>query len=244
MTDRFAIGVMLGATAVTNYTVPVQLASRAAILPSALTGALFPRLSASDTEGQRQLFDRSMLTFAAILGLPFIGAIYLIGPFIQVLVGRDLGVEAQMIGRIMVAAAWANGLALISFTKLEASGRPDLVAKMLLLEIPPYLVLLYLGTHYFGVIGAALATAIRYLMDFILLTWAAGAPKHGRPTIAANIVLLSIAVYLAGLWPITDFRWWLSAVVLGAAMTGLSLKTLPKDVRLQGIQTVRGFLRV
>jgi len=243
MTDRFMIGALLGATAVTNYTVPVQLASRAAILPTALTGALFPRFSASDPASQRALFDRSMLMFAAVIGLPFVGAIYLIGPFIQAWVGRDLGIEAPTIGRIMVAAAWANGLALISFTRLEASGRPDLVAKVLLIEIPPYLLLLYLGTHFMGVVGSALATGLRYLMDFFLLTFAAGFPKQGRIVLVANGLLLLLAAYIAGLWSITDPRWWISAIVLGSATLAIGIRTCPEEIRIQAIRTARSFFR-
>lgn len=233
MIDRFVIGAFLGARAVTNYTIPFQLAGRTAMLSYALTTALFPKLSAAEPKEQRVLFDRALLSFAALLGLPFLGAIYLIGPFLHVWIGKDLAAEAPFIGRILVAAIWANGLALISFTQLQASGRPDLVARVQLIEIPPYLALLYLGMHYLGLTGAALAAATRYVADCVVLTVVAGAPAKGKGVLAAHFGLLLLGVWAAGLWPITDWRWWASATLLGCAMLALGVRTLPPSTRVQ-----------
>ena len=53
--DRMVIGAMSGASAVTYYTVPFQLAQRTAILPGSLTSALFPRFAAANKEESEQL---------------------------------------------------------------------------------------------------------------------------------------------------------------------------------------------
>jgi len=45
------------------------------------------------------------LSFAALLGLPFLGAIYLIGPFLHVWVYERLGPEAPTVGRLLVEQA-------------------------------------------------------------------------------------------------------------------------------------------
>jgi len=241
--DRLVIGVLLGATAVTSYTVPVQLAGRLAILPSSLTTALFPRLSASTPEERRALSERAMLTLAGLLGAPFVGGIFLVGPFLQLWVGDKIGPEGAFIGRIMVAAMWANGLALVSFTQLQASGRPDRVTKVLLAEIPPYLLLLYLGSKFLGLPGSAMATATRLVVDFVLLTLVAGAPARAWRLISAYGLLLGLAVWVAGVWPITDWRWFASAAVLGGAACALGLRTIPADVRSSLVNRARKLVR-
>ena len=58
--DRFIIGALMGAKAVTYYTVPFQLAERTRMIPGALTTALFPRFSASSPEEEKVLADEAM----------------------------------------------------------------------------------------------------------------------------------------------------------------------------------------
>jgi O-antigen/teichoic acid export membrane protein len=183
-----------------------------------------------------------MLTLAGLLAVPFIGAIFVIGPFLQLWVGQQVGPAAPMIGRYMTAAMFANALALVSFTRLQASGRPDLVTKILLIEVPPYLLMLYLGIHFLGMTGAALATATRYVADFLLLTWVAGPPERGKGLIAFIFSLLLLSVWLAGLWPFTDWRWWVSGGALVGVGALAGFVTIPIHIRQQLIARTRGWL--
>ena len=91
----------------------------------------------------------------------FLAGIFIMGPFLHIWVGRDLGPEAPYVGRIVLLAMWINALALIPFNQMQAAGRPDLVSKIIMAEVPPYLVMLYAGIHFFGVIGCAVATLLR-----------------------------------------------------------------------------------
>lgn len=244
MIDRFVIGSLIGAAAVTSYTVPVQLGQRMTILPAALTTALFPRLSASAPEEQRALAERAMLSLAGLIAAPFVAGVFLIGPFLHLWVGNRVGPEAATIGRCFVAAMFANSLALISFTRLQASGRPDIVTKILLAEIPPYLALLYVGIHYFGLAGAAVATSLRYVADFLLLTTFAGPPSRGRGLLAATFGLLTAAVWLASLWTFTQWQWWAAAVALGSLALLIGVLTVPADVKRQLFVKIQGWARL
>lgn len=237
--DRFVIGAVLGAVAVTIYSVPIQLAQRMAILPSALTTALFPKMSAASPAQQQMMGEKATRTLAALLGLPFLGTIFLMEPFLRAWVGHDIGGQAGPIGRIMLIGFWANGFALIPFTRLQASGRPDVVTKILLAEIPPHFALLYFGMHFFGLWGIALALTTRFVVDFLLLTWAAGKNFKPLPILALNFGLLVAATHVAGLWPITDWRWWASASAFGLAVLGLSWLVLPSDVKEELVGRLR-----
>lgn len=242
MIDRFTIGSVMGARAVTDYTVPFQLATRTAILPSALMTALFPRLSSAGPEEREALANTASLAIISLLGLPFLGGIYIMGPFLQVWVGQQLGAEAPWVGRIVLIAMWANALALVSFTRLQASGRPDIVSKIMVLEIPPYFLILFAGVKLFGLVGCALATAARSLMDYLLLTWFAGRGYTGWRIVLANFAVLSLGAWCAGQWPLTDWRWWASGAALAAISFGLAAITIPKEVRERLLERARALL--
>lgn len=237
--DRFVIGAVLGAVAVTIYSVPIQLAQRMAILPSALTTALFPKMSAANSAQQQVMGEKATRTLAALLGLPFLGAIFLMEPFLRAWVGHDIGGQAGPLGRVMLIGFWANGFALIPFTRLQASGRPDTVTKILLMEIPAHFALLYFGMHYFGLWGIALALTTRFIVDFLLLTWAAGKNFKPLPILATNLVLLVAATYVAGLWSIGDWRWWASATAFGLCALALAWHVLPSEMKDELIGRLR-----
>jgi len=237
--DRFAIGAVLGAVAVTDYTVPFLLAARMQVFPNALTTALFPRLSAATPEEQNVLGRKAMLTLASLLTLPFLGVIFAIEPFLHIWVGKGVGPQSGTVGRILLVSMWANALALIPFSKLQASGRPDIVTKVLLLEIPPYFALLYVAMATLGLRGAAISLCLRSIADFGLLTWNAQRKFDDIEILVANLALLVIGAVVAGLWPIIDLRFWLAAAVLGSATAALGWRTLPTDIREQLLGRVR-----
>jgi O-antigen/teichoic acid export membrane protein len=243
MLDRFVIGAVLGATAVTHYTVPYQLAGRIAILPASLTSALYPRLSSTAREERNALARKATQTLSSLLFVPFIAAIFLIGPFLHFWVGRDLGLQAGAVGRIVLLGMWGNAFALISFVQNEAGGRPDRVTKLTFIEIPPYFLLLYIGMIEFGLLGAAYATAIRQVGNFLLLTWAAERRIPAWRTHVGTLLFLTFASWLAGFWTVTDWEWWFSTLLLLGIAAAWSQHTMPADLKDQGVARLKYYRR-
>jgi len=62
-----------------------------------------------------------------------------------------------------------NGIASVPFALLQASGRPDITAKLHLCELPLYAAAVYVLTSRLGVLGTALAWSARTSMDALLL---------------------------------------------------------------------------
>lgn len=229
--DRFAIGAVLGATAVAAYNVPFQLAKQIAIVPSALTNAMFPRLSAAPEHERRTSTRIATRSLSALISLPVLGGIFLMEPFLNMWVGPTLGDQAAPVGRILLIGFWANAFALPPYTQLQSSGRPDLVTKMLLLEIPPYLAALYFGMTHFGLEGAALALSARFILDYFMLTFAAGRDFSETPLLAANLVLLGLAALSATEWAPHQGIWWASAVLLSLITLLLGWRALPNTMK-------------
>jgi O-antigen/teichoic acid export membrane protein len=231
MVDRFSIGAVLGAAAVTDYTVPLQLSNRMQMFPSALTTALFPKLSAAAPDEQDMMARQATRAMSSILTLPYLGAIFAISPFLHLWVGRHLAAQSDVVGRIALLSMWINGFALISYIRLQASRRPDLVAKVMMIEVIPYLLCLYFGMTYLGLMGAALALVVRQAGDLLLLTWAARRRFSDLPVLAVNFAVLVAGAWLAGLWPITDWRFWAVATLMGSFTLALGWLTLPRDIK-------------
>jgi O-antigen/teichoic acid export membrane protein len=230
--DRFLIGILLGAKAVTYYMVPFQVAEQFGMIPQALTGALFPRLSMANPAEERRAAELAIRTVAAVLTPLFIWALLLIQPFLQIWIGRDFSEASSGVARIVLISFWANCLARIPFTRLQARGRPDLVAKAHLAELVPYAGLLFLGMRSFGLEGAAIAFGIRVVADLVLLEFLAGSLMVSARLFAVPSVLLAIAFLIGSKLIAFGLAWFISGSLLSIAALIWSWSTAPQHIRL------------
>lgn len=214
--DRFIIGAIMGAKAVTYYTVPFQLAERTRMIPGALTSALFPRLSAASREQEKLLADESMTVLVVIMTPIILACILFIEPFLTWWVGSEFADKSTLIGQIMLMGFWVNGLASIPYAQLQARGKPALVAKCHLFELIPYLLLLYFGLNQFGLPGAAVAFALRGFVDFVLLAALAGGLWQALRLFIIPALLFTVAVFLGFQESIASMHWWayVSVIIL------------------------------
>jgi O-antigen/teichoic acid export membrane protein len=129
-------------------------------------------------------------------------------PFLKWWVGADVTRDAAFVGEIIALGVWFNGLAYIPFARLQAQGRPDLVAKCHLAEIIPYLAFLFLALRAWGVIGAAVAWSLRVFADAILLFWIGGvAPRYFKAHLIP-LVLLGMAAAAVFAFPLGSVSRW------------------------------------
>lgn len=193
--DRFLIGIVLGASAVAYYVVPFQLVSRAQVLPAALSRALFPHLSQIDAAESQRIALRSVVTLASVTTPIIIFGMVILRPFLQLWVGMTFAARAAPVGEILLLGIWVNGLAYVPLALLQARGRPDIVAKFHLLEVGPFMILLWFGLLRFGIVAAAVAWTMRVTADAILLLKAARLSSDViRPLIPAVVIVASACV--------------------------------------------------
>jgi O-antigen/teichoic acid export membrane protein len=239
MVDRFAIGAVLGARYVAYYTVPFQIAKRIAILPSALTNALFPKLATASPEESRLLGEKALRTLNSIITPMVLIAVLLVEPFLKLWVGDKIGLLSASTGRILLIGFWINALALVPFTRITASGRPGLITRLLLIQIPFYLALLYFGMKWFGLAGCALAISIRLFADFVLLSWGVDKRVMGGMLAVVSTLILSLAALLCEYLSIWNPLWWAGAIVLLAISVQQAWHQCPEDIRERGVSLVR-----
>jgi O-antigen/teichoic acid export membrane protein len=240
--DRFAIGNVLGANPLGLYHVPFQLAKQLAIIPGSLTNALFPKLTVATAEEARVLNRKALLSLAATITLPVMIGIFAMEPFLNLWVGRTIGEQSAPVGRILLIGFWCNAMALVPFTQLQAAGRPRTVAMILLLQIPPYLAGLYFAMIGYGIVGCAVALAVRFGVDFIMQSLAVNRRIEAAPALGGSLILLIAAALLSSRVPLNDPLWWVGGALLIGVAGVAAYRVLPEEVRTQLIDTVLRFL--
>lgn len=167
--DRFFIGSLIGAVAVTVYTVPMEAMRRISGIATALANALFPRLAIAPQHEADRIAGMGVATLYAILTPPVAGLMVLMDPVMRLWLGDEIGTQSAVLGRVFLIAYWFNLFAQIPYTRLQASGRPDIVTKIMLAEILPYLGLLYVCLAKFGLLGAVHVFWFRIMVDTFLM---------------------------------------------------------------------------
>jgi O-antigen/teichoic acid export membrane protein len=233
--DRILIGAVLGARAVTRYTVPFALVSRAQILSSSLARTIFPRLSMLDHDDAAQVSGESLRALVAVMTpLTIVGAVAL-DPFLRAWVGPDIASSSAPVGEILLMGMWLNSLAVVPFAFLQARGRPDLPAKFHLLELAPYIGGLVFALHVNGIRGAAWAWSCRAAVDAALLFWAARKVSKGAADWRelARGGLLAAAACIGGLtiFRVPSLRFAVGGGLLAASFVW-AWRIAPAQVRL------------
>ena len=230
--DRFAIGALLGPKPVAHYTVPFQLAERTSLLPSALSNALFPRMAAADPAESRQLAGAAIRSLAVVLTPLTAVGMLLMQPFLAWWLNPMFAAEAGLPGQLLLLGFWINAFALVPFALLQAAGRPDTIAKCHLVEVVPYLVLLYVALRLLGTPGAALVFGLRTLVDCMLLMHFAGKLAVAIEVLVPPALLLLGVFALARFVPpaLSPLRFTTTAAML-VVVFGWAVATAPPVLR-------------
>lgn len=218
--DRFVIGSMLGMAAVTYYVTPYEIVTKISVIPFAIAGVLFPAFAAgflNDRNQVVQLFWTGLRwIFIALFPITLVISICATD-ILSIWLGNDFANNSTQILQWLTIGILINSLAYIPFTFVQAAGRPDIAAKLHFLELPFYLLLLWLGLTYFGLLGVALAWVARMLFDMIALFFISGRIDKKLQLSAAQILSLvfSIGLLVGGLYlPLPSLRMGYTALII------------------------------
>jgi O-antigen/teichoic acid export membrane protein len=195
--DQMLIGAVLGPAATAHYSVPMNLSMRSQIVAVALARALFPQLSRAEPAEARRLAQHACVGLAYGFGAICGPAILVSAAFLEAWVGKEFATSAAPVAAILLAGAWVNGLAFIPYSLIQGQGRPDITAKVHLIEIVPFVVLLWFMTQWYGLPGAAWAWIMRVAADCITLMLLSGFPRALAWKFAPPAVLMGICYLLA-----------------------------------------------
>jgi O-antigen/teichoic acid export membrane protein len=170
--DRFLIGALMSMAAVAYYATPYEIVTKLWLIPAALAGVLFPAFAVHlrDRSPEAGVLFVSGIKWVALTVFP---VTLLVVTFafegLEAWLGREFAANSVRVLQLLAAGVLVNCVAQIPFTFLQAAGRPDLTAKLHLLELPVYLVAVYWAIRSFGIDGAAVVWLARVTLDLVML---------------------------------------------------------------------------
>lgn len=172
--DRFIIAATISAAAVSLYVLPYEVVGQSLILVGAVSSVMFPGLSALMQEKPdhwRPYFRMWLLRVTGLMAVVCIGLALLLPVILPLWIKNNLKPESILIGQVLCLGVFANTIGAMFYALLHAKGRSDVTAKLQLMEVPIYLVVLFSFIDYFGIAGVAWAWVGRMVFDALMLTW-------------------------------------------------------------------------
>ena len=196
--DRFLIGSIISISAVSYYATSYEIVHRMMIIPGAIVGVLFPAFGAvvgnNPAKAASMLFGGVKYTFISIF--PLIMIIFIFAEeILNIWLGAEFAEKGTLVLKLLLIGALINSFAYFPFAVLHASGRPDLTAKLHLIETPIYLITAWILISKFGIVGAAIGWTLRALADTMILFFMAGR-KLGVAYPKNHIILISLTTLI------------------------------------------------
>jgi len=171
--DQWLIGVILTVSTLVYYTIPFNLQSRMSVFPASLIGPLFPAFSALDASKQRDRMELYYLRAHRYLFFALIPVFFLIfvwaREILHAWIGLSFAEQATETMRVLALGFVVNLLAPLSGALLNGIGRPDIVTKLYIVELPLNIIAVVVLTHAFGLPGAAWSFVLRSVFETGLL---------------------------------------------------------------------------
>lgn len=169
--DRFLVGALVSITAVAYFATPYEVMTKLLVVSVALAGVFFPAFALNLAASPR----RVAAIFSGGVRFGFI-ALFPIALVMVAFAGEalDLWLGPEFAENSEVVLQWlAVGVLLASLNQLALglvqSSRPDLPAKLALVELPLYLGVFLALLEAYGIEGAAAAWALRAAAEGVVL---------------------------------------------------------------------------
>lgn len=198
--DRFVIGAYLTVAAVAYYATPFEMVTKLWLFPGALVGVVFPAFSTSfahDRNRTAMLYDRSV-KYVLLLMFPIVLLIVVLAPVaLKLWLGADFAHHSTRVLQWLAVGVFINSLALVPSALLQGIGRPDLTAKLHMIELPAYLLTLWWCISNRGIEGAAMAWTGRVALDGVVLFFLASRLLPASTSLRARTALVAVFALIA-----------------------------------------------
>lgn len=199
--DRIFVSNIVGVGNVGFYTAPADVVSRLSVFPDAIFGVFFPKMTASSRDGNsetRNLYILSLKLIQPVM-LIFSAGVTLFGyVFLKIWLGPTFAENSYVIFCILTVVMYINSCTRPAYNVIQAGGRSDITAKIHIIEFFLYLPLIIVLARKYGLVGAAWASMLRVLVDYLAMTlFARKMMRHPQRPMEAFWVLLVGTALLA-----------------------------------------------
>jgi O-antigen/teichoic acid export membrane protein len=220
--DRFVIGSLLSVGAVAYYATPYEVITKLWLIPGSLLAVMFPAFSTSFAQDRNRtalLYGRSVKYLLLTL-FPLILLVVALGKDgLKLWLGADFAQHSTRVLQLLAVGMFINCVAWAPIAVVQSVGRPDLTAKLHMLELPTYLIALFWWTKAYGIEGAAMAWTARVSVDAVALF-----------VIAQRFLPVRLSTQLQTL------------LLFSGALGTFALATLPRTLEMKGILLVFIFI--
>ncbi len=212
--DRLLIYWVIGSAAMAWYNTPFDVVLKVTIIPMAFAGVLFPAIAhatGSDPSRARYIYNgyRNVTLMAVFPMCAVLG--YFAPELLQAWLGLSMEPDRVAVFleqstlpmQLFAIGVFANSIALIPSSYIQSKGRPDLIAKLHLVEMPVFLIALWYGISHYGLAGVAGAVALRMVVDALALLWLVRDQNTSIGSVAWTVtwpVLLAVGMMLPALF--------------------------------------------
>ncbi|MHB8381103.1 MAG: flippase [Candidatus Binataceae bacterium] len=191
---RFMLSALVSVAAVAYYAVPFQVVTKLLIVPTSMSGALFPAFSSAlaQTPARIPMLLERATRYLFIFIFPAVLVICTLAPeWVFLWLGADFARNSVWAVRWLALGVFANSFAYLAFALIQAANRPDLTGKLHIIEAPFQIFLLWLLIPRYGTAGAAIAWAASIWLDAIFLSLMA---VWVVPAVRQVVVRMSLAI--------------------------------------------------
>ncbi len=138
--------------------------------------------------------------------------------------------NAASTAQVLFFGVWAASQSRITANMLLARDRPDLIAKVYALELLTYGPLLFWLMHVYGIVGAAVAWAVRVIADSFLMAYLCGLVPALVTQAVWSVPMIMLAILIAELFPVEDPIRWIASTILLVFVAGWSAFFMPPQL--------------
>jgi len=172
--DRFILGAILTMSAVAYYTTPYEVVTRLLIISGSFMGVMFPAFSAFSLESNEKLarVHQKSIRYLVMAIVPLVIFVVISAePLLLLWLGNEFAINSTRVLQLLAVGVLVNSVAMVPYTALQAIGRPDITAKLHMVELPIYLLMIWGFTIEMGIEGVALAWVLRVTIDGAMLLY-------------------------------------------------------------------------
>lgn len=171
---RIFILIYISAEAVAFFVTPYEMVIKLLTIPFIIISTLFPvfttAFNSKNTDEVSELYKKTMLVMLAIM-IPITLVVFTFAEKgLELWINAEYAFEGESIVKIIVIGVLINSIGHIAQSLIQAYGRPDLTAKLHIIELVLYIPYLIVLIRYLGIEGAAIAWTIRVTFSTIVLS--------------------------------------------------------------------------
>ena len=168
--DRFFVGGLVSAAAVTLYVIPYELTTQTLIAVGAITTIMFPLITNmlhSSPQQARGVFRLWLFRVGILMSLSMAALAYAMPVLLKLWIGEGVALESIQVGQILCLGVFFNAMGAMYFSYLHAHGKVRATAILHLIELPIYIFLLIFLIKSYGLVGCAIAWVCRTGIDAV-----------------------------------------------------------------------------